>query len=175
MKTEFLKTKKLRDFTKSCLGNETSPYYKTIKEYWAQAKNIEEFVNLVLGNKELEDSASYWELAKEKAYNYDNMVKDYLGTRANDHFTTYSDVASLKVGNEDFTIDISNFYGDGENNVYIFDTAVQLSCVDFVTTIEGTFNIYEYDRGKEVIKTLCGKYAIYRTSQVFAFVKWENR
>lgn len=175
MKTEFLKTKKIRNnFTKRCLGDETSPYYGIIKGYWTQAKNIEEFVSLVLSDKRLEENRGYWELAKEKAYYYDNMVNSYLGARADDHFTTYSDVASLKVGNEGFTINIPNQYGDGENNVYIFDNMVELSCVDFLTTIEGTFNIYGYDCGKEVAITLHGKYAIYRASQVFVFVKWEN-
>ena len=176
MEKQFLETKKIKDFTKRCLNNESIYDYKgsiaIIKDYWNKAKTINEFKDLVLNDKRLKDNQGYWELAKEDIQLYDRLVLEYLGSKADKHFTTESDIGSLAVGTSDFKYNIGNLYGDGTNYVYILENNEHLSCLDFLTTIEGDFNIYDYDCGNNIAITLHGKYAIYRGEQVFVFVKW---
>lgn len=177
MKKMFLDTRKIKDFTKSCLKNESAYDYKgsvdIVKKYWHKAKNIEEFKKLVLEDERLENNQGYWQLAKESS-NYIDLVLKYLEKHANESFTTISDIGSLTVGNRNFRYNIPNLYGDGTNTIYIFDNKINLECLNFLTTISGKFNIYEYDCGNDVAKKLNGVYAIYRIEKIFAFVKWNN-
>lgn len=176
MKKQFLETKKIKDFTKKCLNNESIYDYKgsiaIIKDYWDTAKTINEFKDLVLNDERLKDNQGYWELAKEDMQLYDRLVLEYLRKRADKFFTTESDIGSLAVGTSDFKYNIGNLYGDGTNYVYILENNEHLSCLDFLTTIEGDFNIYDYDCGNNIAITLHGKYAVYRAERVFAFVRW---
>ena len=175
MKKIFLDTNEIKEFTNSCLNNESIYDYKgsidIIKEYWNKAKDIKEFKELVLKDSRLKDNQGYWQLAKESE-NYYNILLEYLTKKANDSFETYSDIGSLSVGTKEFKYNIPNLYGDGTNKVYIIDNNINLNCLDFLTTIEGNFNIYEYDCGNQIAKTLKGRYAIYRGKRVFVFVKW---
>lgn len=68
---------------------------------------------------------------------------------------TVSDVGSLKVGNDDFSLLIPNGYGDGEMTCYI-TTDVNISEKDgfkYFSLLSGKFNIYDYDCGDNVIYT----------------------
>jgi hypothetical protein len=82
MEKQFLETKKIKDFTKRCLNNESIYDYKgsiaIIKDYWNKAKTINEFKDLVLNDKRLKDNQGYWELAKEDIQLYDRLVLEYL-------------------------------------------------------------------------------------------------
>lgn len=176
MKKQFLDTKEIKDFTKRCLNNESIYDFKgsidIIKEYWNQAKDVDDFKNMVLSDERLENNQGYWELAKENGNLYEEKLTEYLDKNISDRFITESDMGSLAIGTDDFKYYISNLYGDGYNKVYVTNTDKHLECMDFLTSVEGNFNIYNYDCGNSIAITLHGKYAIYRASQVFVFVKW---
>lgn len=178
MEKKFLDTMEIKDFTKKCLNNESIYDYKgsieIIKYYWSKASNIDDFKKLVFADKRLEDNQGYWELIKEDASLYEKRLREYLKEKADDYFTTESDMGSLSIGNFDFRYNIGNKYGDGINQVYIINKDIHLNCLDFLTTVEGTFKIFDYDCGNWVARQLSGKYAIYREKQTFVFVKWSD-
>lgn len=183
--------KRLDKFTNVCLFNETSIYsYKGTKEiideYVERAKNFDEFVDLVLYDERLEKNQGYWELARNiDNIDYNSFVKGYLKKIADEHLITYSDIGSILLGNKDFKIAINNGYGDCDNDIYIINHNVNIECLKFNTTFEGTdINIYEYDCAKsedESLIKLSGRYAIYSFisknnrnlgDRIFAIVKW---
>jgi len=92
---------------------------------------------------------------------------------------TDSDAGSVKIGNETMTINIPNGYGDGQTDVFIVEKKkgdnVRIP-YDFLTTVKGTFNIYEYDcgNGEDAVVTISGEYAIYFENGVVVFEKWEE-
>lgn len=93
-------------------------------------------------------------------------------------FITASDVGCLAIGNDDFYIRFHNGYGDTDcNHVYVFEETIDIDIHFFVTDIEGTFDIYNYDclnttyRSAKSCVTLSGHYNIYKDTRVFAFVK----
>lgn len=175
MKKKFLYTNEIKDFTKRCLNNESMYDFQgsieIIKEYWNTAKTVSEFKAMILNDKRLENNQGYWELAKEDEDFYYKKLSIYLRDRADENFITTSDIGSLSIGTKDFKYNISNCYGDGINNVFIFNKCTHLECLDFLTTVEGNFNIYDYDCGNSISKTLKGRYGIYRGVKVFVFVK----
>lgn len=176
--TDFNGKSGLRNFTISCLLNESIYCYKgsiqIIKEYWEKAKDVKEFSNMVLSDERLKENQGYWELAKEQDYyTYNNLLNKYLMQKCDKHFNTISDIGSIKIGNNNFTFNIPNNYGDGENDIYIFNQNVHLQGLDFLTTCNGEFNIYKYDCGDNISCTLKGKYAIYVGELKIAFVKWD--
>lgn len=177
-KISFERTKKIKDFTKKCLKNECIYDYKgsieIINNYWEQAKSVDKFIELVLGDKRLQNNQGYWQLAKENRENYKNLLRKYLGSKTTYHFTTESDIGSLKIGTKDFTYNIPNCFGDGCNDIYIIEDKIDIQCANFLTTIKGRFNIYDYDCGNNVAKELVGEYAIYREERLFIFVKWSD-
>ena len=76
---------------------------------------------------------------------------------------TDSDVGSTKIGNDDFSVQINNCMGDGITK-NIIDTNNTFDCksfFDYFTVINGKFNIYDYDCGESVAKTLNGEYFVY--------------
>lgn len=176
MSTQFLDTKEIKDYTKRCLNNEGIYDYKgsieIIKGYWSIAKTIDEFKNLIFRDERLENNQGYWELAKEDKQVWKKLILKYLEKKADEKFTTESDIGSLAVGTNDFKYNISNLYGDGTNYVYIVENNKHIRGLDFLTTIEGNFNIYDYDCGNNIVITLHGRYAIYRAERLFVFVKW---
>lgn len=83
---------------------------------------------------------------------------------------TYSDVGSVKIGNDSFQFNISNGYGDGDTDVLISDAPTEApKNAEFVTYINGDFNIYSYDcNTTNIAHTLHGAYYIYSQRDVKA-------
>lgn len=181
MKKElFDTTKKINNFTKRCLMNESIYDYKgsieIIKEYWSIAKNIKEFTSLVMNDERLSHNQGYWQLMKEELSEdeLNNLVNNQLKDLADNHYVTYSDIGSISIGNDSFRYNIKNGYGDCSNNVYIIERDVHIECLNFDTTIKGdNINLYDYDCGNDVLCTLKGEYAIYTGVRVIALVKWK--
>lgn len=76
---------------------------------------------------------------------------------------TYSDVGSVKIGNNSFQFNIPNGYGDGDTEVLISDAPTKAPTnAEYVMHIEGYFNIYSYDCStSNVAHTLHGAYYVY--------------
>ena len=131
------------------------------------------FKSKVFEDENLEDTFGYWKLAKEDN-NYISILEKHLSKICDQEFNTLSDIGSLKIGNDSFSFEIPNLYGDGKNYVYIINDKKDLNCIDFLTTINGNnINIYSYDCGKKIAYTLNGeRWAIYRAEKHFVFVNW---
>ena len=96
----------------------------------------------------------------------------------------YSDIGSCLVGDEKWSFAVPNIGGDGITKIYIFDDRDEFRKyesehhINFISTIQGTFNIFMDDTGYkdedvEIIETLTGRYAVYNGFYKVIFVKWE--
>lgn len=98
-------------------------------------------------------------------------------------FTCYSDIGSVLVGNKDVRFALPNIGGDGETRLFVFDddqsfcSSTVYPKFNFVTCIEGKFNVFSYDCSKgddeDVIITLEGRYGVYQGNWMVALVKWK--
>ena len=98
-------------------------------------------------------------------------------------FNCCSDIGSVLVGNKEVRFALPNIGGDGTTKLFVFDDDVSFCSstvyprLDFVTCIEGKFNVFSYDCSKgddkDIIATLEGRYGVYRGKQMIALVKWE--
>lgn len=85
---------------------------------------------------------------------------------------TESDVASTKVGNRYFKTYINNNCGDGITlNIIDNHDKFNDSFFTFQGMIEGSFNIYDYDCGDNVVCKLNGKYLTYSDNSIILFKK----
>lgn len=88
----------------------------------------------------------------EKIKNKINLISKEKNVKC---IKTFSDVGSLKIGNDDFTLLIPNGYGDGEMTCYI-TSGIGISEKDgfeYFSLLSGEFNIYNYDRGDNIVHT----------------------
>jgi len=176
MKIMDLENSGLKDFTIKCLNsskNET-------KEILKKSNNIEEFINNFLSRKNFRNLQSYWELMKDqKANQLRNSAIEYLLDNNIECITTTSDAGSIKIGNDLFSVQIKNGYGDCvDNNVFIIDNSNSTICLDFAnfnTSIEGkNINIYSNDCGNEIAKKLDDtKYFIYSLEKIIILKRYE--
>lgn len=83
---------------------------------------------------------------------------------------TYSDVGSVKIGNDSFQFNISNGYGDGDTDVFISDTPTKApKSAEYVMHIDGDLNIYSYDCNvSDIAHTLHGAYYVFSQRDVGA-------
>ena len=96
-------------------------------------------------------------------------------------FQTISDIGSVLVGTREFGVALTNGIGDGTTNVIILDNDQKClipKYADFNTSIEGTFNIYNYDCSTrvdaDIVTTLSGRYGVYYLDDNVYFLKWED-
>lgn len=90
-----------------------------------------------------------------------------------------ADGGSIRIGNDNFSIRLSNDYGDGSFTVYIIDYdemgRLLAQGYNLVGEIRGECNLYDYDgvvyEGK-IITTLKGVYSIYIKSGTVILEKW---
>lgn len=83
---------------------------------------------------------------------------------------TYSDVGSVKIGNDSFQFNIPNGYGDGNTDVFISDTPTEAPTnAEYVMHIDGDFNIYAYDCDtSDIAHTLHGAYYVFSQRDIGA-------
>jgi hypothetical protein len=116
------------------------------------------------------------------------------------HFKTFADIGSVLVGNEDWTFAVPNKGGDGETDVfisdkgdikreiqsdyhsinYIFDQKGKRHDLNFISSVQGKFGIYENDTDysdkaalKKPLIILEGRYGVYNGEWCVVFEKWE--
>ena len=88
-----------------------------------------------------------------------------------------SDIGSVLVGNETFRVALPNIGGDGETKLTICDKTETVPInAKFVTCIEGTFNVFNYDCSKgdaeDVVVTLEGRYGVWQANMEVILQKW---
>ena len=163
---EFYKTEEITYYCKNCLSNECNS--DVYRELWEKAKDIEEFKKLVREDKRVrllygtnEPLGDDW-----------HYLRSILGDK---QFKIKSDLSGVKVGNESFSIIIPNGLKDGDKETRV--AVLNLSennpkAFEFLTSIQGKFNIYADDFGYDVAKTMEGRYGIYYNKGFVVFEKW---
>lgn len=176
MESKLENSRKIKDFTKSCLLNSCFEECKNMAlEIWNCSKNFEEFKREFLAQENLRKYQGYWVFAKDvlSSWEYRYKLISYLQELGATYFVTLSDCGSVKIGNENFNINISNKYGDGETNVVVLEKNVDINGLEFCTDCEGNFNIYSHDTSTtDIVYTCKGHYGIYNFEKLVVFVKW---
>jgi hypothetical protein len=172
--SEYTPTNRKNAWIQTCLFND-SPRFENelqiINEHLENSKSTDDFYKKILTDDRLKMHQGYAELSKAMPRHWDR-VKSMFGDK---QFKASSDAGGLKIGNENFDILIPNRLGDGTTIVAIFDDPREFNShmLDYFTSIYGTFNIYDYDCGNEVLKTISGRYGVYCNSGFIALVKRE--
>lgn len=97
-----------------------------------------------------------------------------------------SDIGSVLIGNNDWTFAVPNIGGDGETKIVICENDEDFTHykskhrgkLDFISSVQGYFNIYNYDcayhniQDATVLTTLYGRYGVYSGEYVVVFVRW---
>lgn len=170
-------------FLKGCVFNpaiydaeELKTYNAFLDDTLAKAFTTEQFINLYLANTSYKHLQGYQELLqKERPERTWYFVRENFGEKC---FKTDSDISGVKVGNDEFSININNGYGDGTTRVAVFDDEQDFCCdhiMHYQTSIKGHCFIYDYDCGGKPVKELNGKYFVYDYRGLVAFVKFKNR
>ena len=126
-------------------------------------------------------SQAYGELLKKQSLIYEGYseIYNYVMNQAEIKNIAGSDRAGLKIGNDNFSICVSNGYGDGVTKFAVFKKGNPYICaidhmMDWQVTIDGKFNIYSYDCGNEVALELEGSYIIYSYNGFVALVEQDR-
>lgn len=175
---------KIDSFVVNCMNNIHGDYAEVNNEWYLEclnkAKDTKEFEKLYLSTKDknIICSQAYGELLKKRSLFYEGYDKyyHYVMNKAEIKKVTYSDRGGLKIGNDTFSICVSNGYGDGVIKTAIFLKGNPYICavdhmMDWQVTVDGKFNIYSYDCGNEVAIELEGSYIVYSYNGFVALVE----
>ena len=149
-----------------------------------KAKDTKEFEKLYLSTKDknIICSQAYGELLKKQSLFYKGYDKyyHYVMNKAEIKKVTCSDRGGLKIGNDTFSICVSNGYGDG-----VFKTAIFLKgnpyinavdhMMNYQVAVDGKFNIYDCDcRNDVALVELEGSYIVYSYNGFVALVEQDR-
>lgn len=144
----------------------------SLLKLWRKAENVREFLGLV-DETEMKFSDVMINLRNRDWY----FRRSYCGAKG-EVFKTYSDIGSLKIGNEHFFMLFPNGYGDGMNRVAILPNEEFLdACYAFFPHHLGTMSgqdlkVFEHDCSTEVARQLeNGKWWVFQDERFFALVK----
>lgn len=178
---------KIDSFTKTCMQNTIGGSAKSNNQWYLEclnrAKNTEDFENLYFSTKDIDimSSQAYGELLKKQSMVYEGYSEtyNYVMNKAEIKNITCFETSKLKIGNDNFSVGVSNGYGDGimkfavfkKGNPYI--NAID-HMMDWQVTIDGKFNIYSCDIGNDVALELEGSYIVYSYNGFVALVEQDR-
>ncbi len=157
-------------FLNQCLFNDSAPEYPEAMAIVDSASSTEEVINKILNSDTMRGSQIYAELSKDRADHWRRLKRDITTWQQ-----TISDIGGLKIGNDSFSINIPNGYGDGD----MYYTVLGKGCfnhdmLDYFTSVRGTeINIYDYDCGDEILETISGRFGIYYGYGFVVLEKWD--
>lgn len=135
--------------------------------YKVDIKSIEEEIkNLQNTCERLKNDNECTKIYKKTLKKIEELKKELSKLKKADRITlyTFSDVGSIKIGNDKFNVLVPNGYGDGNTTVLILGKNEEpRENNHYICTIEGDYGIYSYDLGDEVIYEMQGKYNIYNS------------
>ena len=142
---------------------------KDFNAIWSKAKNIKDFANKLLNSKYyLTRLATYF-------IDKDTIIEKWVINK--ECLITYSDIGSVKIGNDEFTFYIPNGYGDGENKI-IFIDFLELQEINHLFERRGNFKVkdkiylYDYDLGNTPINVFNkGNYSVYSYNKIVIFCR----
>lgn len=175
--SEFKTTETFSTYVKACLMD-----LDWTKQCWEGADDLRDFYKRFFAttSREIITSPAYAGLSKMMSRSEHNEHCRLMLSEADQRLVTDSDRASLKVGNNDFSVLIPTDNGDGETRTYIFKKGNEwfndelLDGCQYLTCVEGDFNIYENDCDGKALHELSGKYFVYRANNnKIIFNEWE--
>lgn len=135
--------------------------------YKVDIESIEEEIkNLQNTCERLKNDNEYTKIYKKTLKKIEELKKELSELKKAGRITlyTFSDVGSVKIGNDKFNVLVPNGYGDGNTTVVILGKNEEpRENNHYICTIEGDYEIYSYDLGDEVIYEMHGKYNIYNS------------
>ena len=171
----------------TCMNNSYGDVAEVNNEWYLEclnkAKDTKEFEKLYLSTKDnnIICSQAYGELLKKQSLFYEEYDKyyHYVMNKAEIKKVTCSDRGGLKLGNDTFSICVSNGYGDG-----VFTTAIFLKgnpyinavdhMMNYQVAVDGKFNIYDCDCRNDVALELEGSYIVYSYNGFVALVEQDR-
>lgn len=177
MKIKDVKFKETNDhYIRRCVFDDVEwdeVYKRKLYAIIHKSSTEEEVVERYLTCEAFQNRQAYAVLAKEyKPSEMWMMLRKNLGDRV---FKTTSDAGSVKVGSDAFSVLLPNGRGDGVTRCAIVDCGSWCSnFLTFFTSIQGdAINIYSYDCGSSVAKTIKGRYGVYYGDGFVVFEKWD--
>jgi len=149
-------------FLKRCFN------YDVLAKLWKRAKDLKDFRKLIIEDKEARLLQFTGEWLKDD--------KEFLQTFVSDDaIDTISDAGGLKIGTNGFNVIAPNGSGDGSTVVsFLEKDSFNSSAFNFWTSISGDeINLYSYDCGNEIAKTVNGRYGVYFKDGLIVFEKWD--
>lgn len=164
---------KTADYTRMLFDRITGKdYLPRIEEILEESKNPDDFIRRLCNEESLNGFYAIAKITKEyMPQEHWYKVRGLLGGKI---FKTDSEMGSVKIGNDNFSILIPNGYGDGTSRVAVLDKEEFPvgDYLDYFTTIKGKFYIFRCDWSENVIpEQLDGEYAVYSWNGFVAFVK----
>ena len=152
-----------------------SQFDRLVLSYFESSANSEEFVDSVAHDERLLAEFSGYEMIACWSRYYRSIVKNYLRATC-ECFTTWSEAGSVTVESNDFSVQISNGYGDGETFVAIGESSQNLSRFFPVlrTVVDGSFDILSCDCGGSAISHCDGRFHVFSGSGIVIFEKVEG-
>lgn len=144
--------------------------YEEIFAILNKAETSQQFIDLILASDTMHGTQIYAELSKDRPDHWKRIEQSI-----DNWIDTDSDAGGLKIGTDDFSVIVPNGYGDGT----MYFAIVGKGCfnhdmLNFWSSISGkNINIYDYDCGGEVIKTLSGRYGVFYGYKFVVFEKWD--
>lgn len=170
-KSELKFNDRYNNYLRGCIFNERIE--KKSMSILRSASDTMDFVNKFLDSEDLDIlmSQAYAELSKKVCPSGHWMrIRKMLNEMV---FKTTSDVGGVKIGNDNFSIIIPNGYGDGVTRIAIVNRGdINENMFTFFTSVEGCINIFSYDCGDEVERTIFGKYGVYYCEGFVIFERW---
>jgi len=139
-----------------------------LAKLWKNAKDLKDFKKLIMEDKEARLMQFTGEWLKDDTEFLQSFVSD-------DAIYTMSDAGGLKIGTNGFNVIAPNGAGDGSTVVsFLKKDSFNSSAFNFWTSINGNeINLYSYDCGNEIARTVNGKYGIYFKDGLIVFEEWD--
>ena len=162
------------NFLKSCLPLETwqegQDKSEETKSILTKAETSKDFISLLLSSDTMRGTQIYAELSKDQPDHWKRIRRDIEGWHE-----TYSDAGGLKIGCNDFSVNVPNGYGDGKMRFAVVGRGCfNHNMLNFWSSISGeNIIIYDYDcsDGQEVM-TISGRYGVFYGYGFIVFEKW---
>lgn len=165
-------TPKMSAYTKRCMMDSSGTFKPIFEKLWDQAETLVDFKELLKNDPETRMERATALLFREQPLSEElwEFRRILLGDQS---FRTESDAGSLKIGNDSFTVLIPNGFGDGSMSCAIMESGeLNRDAFEFFTSIEGAFNIYDYDCGDGIVKSISGRFGIYTGNGFVVFERW---
>lgn len=165
------------DWIEMCIFNGAEKYQKDQsyrKELYSvirKSKDTEDFIDKYIACENFKCRQAYAALIKNcRQSKLFYAIRDMVGDK---QFKTSSDAGGVKIGNNGFSVIVPNGRGDGVTRVGILEQEeFNQNLLHFFTGVEGEINIYAYDCGDTIAKTISGRFGVYYGEGFVVFEKW---